>query len=228
MIDPKFVTQPQAIKTSFVEMMKGVCTSIPAHIVTFNPALQRAQVQIGIQTVLIDGTTEAPRVIEDVPVVFPGSDYTLEFQVGNGTEGCLIFSQRCIDGWKNSGGIAANPLARFFDRQDCYFIPGMRSQPGAITGFQNNGIRLRNKAGNQFAWLKGDGSVELANGAGFVRLMANGTVNINGVTIDAAGNINAPQNVAVGGTLRNGGVNVGKDHKHSGVQTGSGTTGNPI
>ena len=87
---------------------------------------------------------------------------------------------------------------------------------------------MRNKAGNQFAWLKNDGSVELANGSGFVRLMANGTVNINGVTIDASGNINAPQNVAVGGTLRNGGVNVGKDHKHSGVQSGGSNTGNPI
>lgn len=221
--EERFLSLAEVQKQTFVELMKGVNTSIPGHIVTFNPETQRAQIQIGIETVSTNGATNAPRVIEDVPVQFPGGkEFTLEFEVGQGTEGALFFSQRCIDGWKNSGGIAVNPLVRFFDRQDCYFIPGVRSQPGAITGFSNDGIRIRNKSGDQFAWLKGDGSVLLENGAGFVRLMANGTVNINGVTIDAIGNVGVP------GTLRNAGTNVGKDHKHGGVQTGTDTSGNPI
>lgn len=227
-MNPRYQSFSGALKTAFHELMKGVNTSIPGHIVTFNPATQRAQVQVGLERNLVTGGVQIPRVIEDVPVHFAGGDYTLEFEVGNGTEGAIFFSQRCLDGWKNTGGVAANPLPRFFDMQDCYFVPGVRSQPNAIQGFQNNGIRIRNKAGNQFAWLKNDGSVMLENGAGFVRLMADGTVNINGFTVDPSGNVVAPANMAVKADLTNDGVNVGKTHKHSGVQTGGGNTGNPI
>lgn len=222
MNDPKDVTPAQLQKTAFIEQMKGVYTSIPGHIVTFNPVLQRAQIQIGIERVLLNGATENPRVIEDVPVHFAGGDFTLEFEVGKGTEGAIFFSQRCIDGWKNSGGVAANPLARFFDMQDCYFLPGVRSEPGAISGFQNNGIRIRNKSGDQFAWLKNDGSLALENGAGHIRISSAGVVTINGVTIQANGDVDTPS------ALRNNGKNVGADHKHSGVQSGGSNTGNPI
>lgn len=205
-------------KTAFHELMKSVNTSIPAHIVTFDPNLQRAQVQIGIEMVLANGSTDQPRVIADVPVIFPGGDFTLEFQVGQGTEGALFFSQRCIDGWKNSGGIANNPLSRFFDKQDCYFVPGLRSQPGAITDFANDGIRIRNKSGSQFAWLKGDGSIDLDNGAGHIRISSSGVVTINGVTIQPNGDVDTPA------ALRNQGVNAGVGHDHGGVERGSGRT----
>lgn len=216
---------------AFAELMKGVCTSIPGHIVTFNDKLQRAQIQIGLEEVHIDGSTVIPRAIEDVPVIFPGGDYTLEFEVGEGTEGAILFSQRCIDGWKNTGGVATNPLARFHDKQDAFFVPGMRSQPGAITDFQNNGIRIRNKTGSQFAWLKNDGSVFLENGAGYFRLMPDGTVIINGVTFSTAGNVTTAGNMQA--TVVTGTTNVvfgnrsGIAHTHSGVQPGSGNTGPP-
>ena len=228
MIDPKNVPLSEVIKSGTLEYMKGVYTSIPGHIVTFNPSLQRAQVQIGIQRVLNNGATETPWPIDDVPVIFHGGDYTLEFEVGQGTEGAMFFSQRCIDGWKNSGGVAANPLSRFFHPQDCYFVPGLRSQPSAISNFANNGIRIRNKSGNQFAWLKNDGSLALENGAGHIRISSAGVVSINGVTIQPNGNTTMPQNLAVAGALKNADVNVGKDHKHSGVQTGNFNTGNPV
>lgn len=219
MIDPKNVSLAQVQKAAFTENMKGVFTCIPGHIVTFNPALQRAQVQIGVERVLSNGATEIPSVINDVPVIFHGSsEYTFEFEVGQGTEGAIYFSQRCIDGWKNSGGVASNNFARFFHPQDAFFMPGMRSQPGAISGFQNNGARLRNKSGGQYVWLKNNGEIEESNGAGFIRLGANGTVNINGMTIDPNGNVDTPA------ALRNQGVFVGKGHYHGGVQRGGSNT----
>lgn len=227
-MQPRNINLSGTLKSNFFELMKGVYTSIPGHIVVFNPANQRAQVQIGIQRVLSGEVSETPRVIEDVLVQFQGGDYVLEHEIRPGTEGAIFFSQRCIDGWKNSGGVAANPLARFHDAQDCYFVPGIRSLPNVVTGFANNGMRVRNKEGSQFVWLKNDGSIAMDNGAGRITIGADGMVNINGVTIDPAGNIVAPSNVAVTGTLQNAGTNVGKDHKHSGVQTGGGNTGNPI
>jgi len=42
------------------------------------------------------------------------------------------------------------------------------------------------------------------------------------------GNVTITGNVATTGTLQNNGVTVGSTHKHSGVTTGAGNTGNPI
>lgn len=228
-VDPKNVSQAQLQKIAFTENMKGVFTCIPGHIVTFNPSIQRAQIQIGVERVLNNGATEVPRVIDDVPVIFHGSsEYTFEFEVGPGTEGAIYFSQRCIDGWKNSGGVASNNFARFFHPQDAFFMPGLRSQPGSISSFQNNGARIRNKSGSQYVWLKKDGTIEESNGAGFIMLMSNGTVNINGVTILASGQTSMPAGLSVTGAMENNGKNIGSTHKHSGVQTGSSNTGNPV
>lgn len=225
---PTDITVSAMQKAVFREQMKEVYTSIPGHIVTFNPSTQRAQVQIGIQRVLSNGATQTPQIIQDVPVHFAGGDYVLEFEIRSGTEGMIFFSQRCIDGWKNSGGVAFNPLARFFDVQDCYFVPGIRSLPNVITNFQNNGIRIRDKSGTAHVWVKNDGTITADNGAGFVRVESNGTVNINGVTFKPNGDVAMPSNLAVSGGMTNGGVNVGSTHRHSGVQTGSGNTGTPI
>lgn len=77
---------------------------------------------------------------------------------------------------------------------------GMGCEMGVGTGDTRNAgtaatgeVRLyaRDAAGNVKAelWLKGDGSAVFANALGRIELGANGTVTINGVTIDPAGNI---------------------------------------
>lgn len=49
------------------------------------------------------------------------------------------------------------------------------------------------------------------------------------ITLSGDLTINATGNVAINSaTLKHNGKNVGQDHKHSGVQTGGGNTGNPI
>ena len=48
-------------------------------------------------------------------------------------------------------------------------------------------------------WLQDDSSIILRNGAGFILLAADGSVNINGVTIDASGNITAPGSLILNG-----------------------------
>lgn len=45
------------------------------------------------------------------------------------------------------------------------------------------------------------GSIRAANPSGFFELQDDGTVNINGATIDPAGNINTPTNITAGGTI---------------------------
>ncbi len=206
-------------KTAFRELMKDVCTSVPGHILTYDPALQRAQVRIGIQVVSASGFADQLPPIADVPVLFlGGTQYNVTHQINPGDEGLILFSQRCVDGWKQTGGVASNPLARFHDTHDAFFIPGFRPLPTRIEGFANDGIRMQSRDGGQHVWIKSSGEIEVTNGAGFIRLLADGTVNINGAIINTDGTIVAP-NVTFGGIS-------GTGHRHPGDS--GGTTGGPI
>lgn len=49
--------------------------------------------------------------------------------------------------------------------------------------------------------MKPSGEVNTQNGGGFYKLQDDGTVNINGATIDPSGNIDTPTNVTSGGTV---------------------------
>lgn len=219
----KTATSSQALKTAFRELMKGVYTCVPGYVITLldDGQNQRAQIQLGVQRVDVSGASFEPKPIIDVPVLFLGGDFAVEYQIDQGCEGLVYFSQRCVDGWKNTGGIAQNPLGRFHDLQDAFFVPGFRSLPNVLPDFENNGIRLRNKSATQFAWLKNDGSIFVENGAGHIRLGADGVVTINGVTIAPDSLVTTPNDVVADG------ISV-KDHVHTGVQAGGGNTGAPI
>lgn len=152
----------ELLKRSFIELMKDVGTSIPGHFLTFDPETQLAQIQIGIQRVDVNGETFEPSPLIECPVAFlGGSEYFVEHQIDPGDECLIIFSQRCIDAWVNSGGVANNPIMRFHSFDDAAILPGLRSQPNKISDFQNNGVRLRNKAGDKFIWLKNDGTAAI-------------------------------------------------------------------
>lgn len=216
--------------------LKDTFTSVPGYVVAFNAATQRAQVQIGIVRVDIDGAIfEIPPIV-DVPVSFPGDDYVLEYEIKPGCEGDIHFSQRCMDGWKQTGGIAANPVARFHNKQDAKFIPGIRSLTNAIANFANNGVRIRDASGNRYVWIKNDNtlvvkngaatttygsdnSVSTANATGHMNLLGNGNVNINGVVIDINGNIQMPSG---SGFVDGNGIPL-QSHRHN--ETGTITQG---
>ena len=182
----KKLSASEYTRKAFVEMMKDVATSTVGHVLAFDSDTQLAQVQIGILRKDIDGVTFTPAPIVEVPVYsFGGSQYFIECQIDALDEGVVLFSQRCIDGWVTNGGVATNPIDRFHDFQDAMFLPGMRSQPNKISDFQNDGIRMRNKTGDSYVWLKSDG-VEIQ-----------GTLTINGEPYDS--HTHAPGTFAAGG-----------------------------
>lgn len=211
------------LRDIFGEYLKdNVRTSVPGHVLSFNPANQLAEVQIGLMIEDRHGNAEARRPIVRVPVQFWGaSGGTLECRVSQGTEGSIMFSQECIDSWVDQGGVAAKSEPRRFSINDAYFIPGVRSVPGAISDFANDGIRLRSVDGVTYAWLKDDTTISLSNGAGFITIGADGTVNINGVTITPQGLVTTENDVFAG-------VISLKTHKTSEVQRGQGVSGVPI
>lgn len=240
-----------ALKQSFKEMRKELNTSIVGHIAAFEPSTQMAQAQIGVVGLDAQGNSFTHAVIIECPVQFTGGNqFHIEHQIDAGDECIILFSQRCIDAWLANGGIAEQPFVRFNDKDDAMIIVGLRSQPNAISDFQNNGIVLRDKNRGTYVWLKNDGSIELVNGSGFIKLEAGGTVDINGVkimpdgsmttpsTIVASGAVTAPSFTASGGgsmtagsitstgDVTAGGISL-TSHTHGGVQSGGSNTGVP-
>lgn len=87
------------LKSAMREGMKDVGTSIPGHILSFNPATQTAQLQIGIVRTDVNGNTQTPAPLIECPVLFAGGGgWSVEHELNPGDPGWIIFSQRCIDG----------------------------------------------------------------------------------------------------------------------------------
>ncbi|MCF5057509.1 hypothetical protein GIW54_14185 [Pseudomonas proteolytica] len=194
----------------FGEYLKdNMRTSVPGHVLSFDPATQMAEVQIGLMLEDRLGTQQPRRPNIQVPVQFWGAaGGTLECRVDNGTEGVLFFSQECIDSWVDQGGVAVKSEPRRFSINDAYFIPGVRSIPGAISDFSNDGIRLRSNDGSAYFWIHDNKALE-----------------IGGVSLNVKCPANFEQAVTTATTIHNQGVNIGRTHTHNGVQSGSGNSG---
>jgi hypothetical protein len=196
------VSNTELMIKSFREMMKSVGTSIPGNIIAFDADTQLAQVQIGLESIDRNGDAFTPATLVECPVYMPGgADYFIETEINPNDEGLIIFAQKCIEEWVNSAGVAPTKILRFHDINDCMFLPGIRSQPGKIENFSNNGIKIRNKAGDKFFWFKNDGTAETT----VTTFTINGNVVINGNTTQT-GNTSQTGNITATGTIQ--GANV--------------------
>lgn len=187
----KQATLTEMMERTVSEILKGVGTSIPGHVDSFDATSQLAKVQIGIQFIDVQGQSFEIAPIVNVPVLFPGGAFSIEYQIDPGMEGLILISQRCIDAWKEEGGVATQPVLRKLDMQDALFIPGFRSKPNKLASFQNNGVRMRNEAGDKFIWLKNDGTGEITVD----------TLVIN-ANIEHTGNTNQTGNNTISGTAQ--------------------------
>jgi hypothetical protein len=211
-------TLTELLKTALREQSKDIGTSIPGYVVAFDKNTQLAQLQIGIKKTPVKGESFAPAVLIECTAQFTGGNaFHVEHQIDPGDECLIVFSQRCIDGWVNTGGIANNPILRFHDVNDAYFIPGLRSQPNKITGFDNNGVKIRNKAGDQFIWLKNDGTAEIT----VPKIFINGDIVHNGDQT-TTGTINADTSVTSPSIIADGKELTGHNH---GILSGSSAPG---
>ncbi|WRQ13138.1 baseplate spike [Vibrio phage vB_VpM-pA2SJ1] len=222
------------IDESIEDRIEQIFTSLPGHVIEFDPDTGLVKVQPGIQRVW--GEKEEiikPAPIVEVPLqIYGGSDYYVECEINYGDEGLIVFSQRCIDAWVQSGGIATKVSNRMFDETDAFFIPGVHSIQNRAKGHSNNGIRLRNKSGDKFIHLKNDGSAQID----VTRLTVNAQTTINGDTT-INGNTSISKSLTVAQTVKAATINALSSllvkglemlgHKHGGVEPGKGTTGGP-
>lgn len=204
-----------------------IWTSLPGIIQSFDPQAMTCSVQPAIQgrRTTYDPNTAQPStkfvnipLLVDCPVQFPsGGGCSLTFPVKAGDECLVVFSSRCIDAWWQQGGVQPPMEARMHDLSDGFVLLGFRSQPRVLANVSTTTAQLRNDAGDTF--------VELDTAGRKVNITAPGgsTVNAN-VTIN--GNLHVTGTITGDADVVTGSISL-KNHKHIGVQTGSGISGGP-
>ncbi len=190
-------------------IMSAMRVSIPGIIQSFDPDAVTAVVQPAIKGSERDESGAEVSVnlplLVDVPVVFPrGGGCTLTFPVKAGDECLVIFADRCIDFWWQSGGIQEPVDERMHDLSDAFCIVGPQSQAKKIGGISTSAVELRSD--------DGETKLSLNPASGVINGTAPGGFNLNGLKILSDGRLQL-----VDGSI------VDK-HTHGGVESGGSST----
>lgn len=220
-------------------IMSAMRVSIPGIIQSFDTDAVTAVVQPAIKGSEQDESGAEVSVnlplLVDVPVVFPrGGGCTLTFPVKEGDECLVIFADRCIDFWWQSGGIQEPVDGRMHDLSDAFCIVGPQSQAKKISGISTTAAQLRTDDGSAFIELSAGGDIT-ATTAGNATINApeiilNGNVTINGNLSQGMGESGGSATMHGPVTVTNDVTAGGKSlmtHTHGGVEHGNDSTGEP-
>ena len=207
-------TQTELLEQAKERAVMDVRVSMPARIVSFDAATKTAQVEIMLKMVDEDDAPVDYPPLTDCPCVFTrGGGFHVVHPYKAGDNGVVLFSDRCLDGWFESGQAAVPMDYRIHSMSDAYFIGGADNMtdvspiiPDAMFIGKDD-----NSAGLQ---INGDGSVIL-KGASFT---IEPVTNSNGIV--NTGTIASTQDVTAGGKSM-------MNHVHGGVESGNSTTGGP-
>lgn len=185
--------------------LPGVILSFDPDTVTCSVALcSKSSKPVPYEDISKTESMDFPLLV-DLPVVFPrGGGVTLTFPLAEGDECLVVFSDRCIDFWWQSGGVQELVDWRSHDLSDAFVIPGPQSQAKKISGISTSAVELRSD----------DGSTKLSlnPASGAINGTAPGGFNLNGLKILPDGRLQL-----VDGSI------VDK-HTHGGVESGGSNT----
>ncbi len=157
--------------------------AIPGIIESFDPEKQTASVQPAltenIQIGESDARPEKLPLLTDVPVYFPrAGGYCITLPVTKDDECLLIFSDMCIDGWWQSGGVQDQMETRRHDLSDAVAIVGITSQPRRIVGYSPDKLQIRTDSGNVALEIN-QGGISIVGNLTVTGTITSGGINLN-------------------------------------------------
>jgi hypothetical protein len=213
----------EAARVAVEGVLAASWTSMPGIINTFDPARQTCSVQPSVRA-RVQGLRGAYEWVDlplclDCPVYFPaGGGVSLTFPVKPGDECLLVFADRCIDAWWQSGGVQNQADLRMHDLSDGFAFVGVASLPRVVPAISTAAAQLRNTSGATRVSVSPDGSIDVAAEvavtvtAPTITAAATGVATISGATVNINGQlvINGLPYAA---------------HTHTGVRQGTDTSG---
>jgi len=217
--NPSLATLGSTIKHAIDSYIKGIHTSMPGIVESFNPTTQLATVQPAIKRVFITREenkeiltpVELPILI-NVPVIFPrGGGFSLTFPVEKGDECLLVFTERSIDSWHEFGEVREPSARRFHSLSDATAFVGLSSLPNKIPDYDPINLQLKKDDGTVSITLLGDGTINVT---------ANTKVTVDAPDSEFTGNVKVIGNLEVIGSsvlssaVTSGGKDISDTHAH--------------
>lgn len=227
-------TLDDAIEMALFAAMIGKRHCVPARVASFDSVTQTVIAEPMISAEGNDGQRVPLPPVADVPILqLGGGEFVITFNPVVGDPCLLLVSDRCIDGWFETGENRIPSDFRQNDLSDCLAIVGFRPKPMAIKN-----------------WMSGC-TIRKVDGSYYINLADNGNVTVKALKLlvdsensEFTGNVKIGKTLYVtGGTTFIGDVNGAnaiarfKDavianitysgHRHGGVETGGGTSAGP-
>lgn len=145
-----------ALETGMAELR----VAMPGVIQSFDSKMQWADVQPCLSdTVVQDGeeTTYTLPVVSNVPVQFPGGGgLSITFPVRKGDPCFLIFCDRSLDSWLDTGKVGAPIPLHHHQLTDAVCVLGVRSRADALRVFDTSRVTIGKDSGTTHQIALGD------------------------------------------------------------------------
>lgn len=212
-------TLASTIKQGITSQLKDLHTSLPGIIQSFDAATQLATVQPAIKRVFVtregDGDTEflTPSnlpILINVPVVFPrGGGFSLTMPVKPGDECLVVFCERSIDNWHETGKIRVPGARRFHSLSDATAFVGLSSIPNKIPNYDPNNMEIKKDDGSVSIKLLDNGDLEIVS-QGNITATITGDATLTctnlDVTASATATVTCPESTFIGNVTVNGNI----------------------
>jgi len=148
------------IQNTFRAMVAEMNTSLPGEIVSYDFKKRQPSIKPLIKKKFLNDDTLALPIINNVPVIFPGtSKIGMHFPLRKKDSVLIVFSQRSLDKWLESGKDVDPQDTRKFDLTDAVAIPGLNSFNKSNFATNNEDIVIANN--KEKITLKANGDIEM-------------------------------------------------------------------
>ena len=229
-------------------------TALPGIVQSFDLQTMTCEVQPAIQGKVQneDGSVSVVNLplLLDCPVVFPrGGGCSLTFPIKAGDECLVVFADRAIDFWWQSGGVQPPAETRMHDLSDGFVLVGPYSQPQVLSGVSTSAVQLRSDDGQAFFELNPQTyNFTLSTPGNFSATVKDFLVSCENFTVNAQAIVLTAPTIELNGQITGGGsggatatftgdINASGDvtaggislqtHVHGGIQPGGSDTGAP-
>lgn len=191
--------------------LRGVDDMIPAKVVSYDDATNRAVIKPLVMLGTTDGQKISRAQLSNIPVFrFGGGGFFIRFPVKAGDFGWLKATDRDMSLIMQRGGLEdwPNTLRQHSFSDGMFFPDTLKSW--VIDEGDANSLVIQSL----------DGEVCIS--------IRDGKAKIKAPDIELLGTVRVIGDMEVTGALTNNGVNIGSSHVHSGVQSGTSNTGGPL
>lgn len=204
--------------------LQGVDDMLPARVVSYDRASNRATVVPMVKVLTTDNRQITRAQVASVPVMqIGGAGVVMNFNLVPGDLGWIKANDRDISLVLQSYSDNAPNTLRKHSFSDAVFIPDVMH--GIVTVGEDAGHAvLQTLDGNSRVSIWSD-RVKISAGALSITIGPSSIDVVGPVTMSSTLNVTGASTLAGGATI--GGIPFGT-HKHTGVQTGAGTSGGPV